>query len=67
VSKGHETVKIFYADANARFNQNRGFDGRTTRDQQLSTHNSTVQTGQDFWLIIVKKVFNSVPSNEISE
>ena len=29
-SKGHETVKIFYADANARITQNRGFDGRTT-------------------------------------
>ena len=28
-SKGHETVKIFYADANARITQNRGIDGRT--------------------------------------
>jgi len=28
-SKGHETVKIFYADANARITQNRGFDGQT--------------------------------------
>jgi len=27
--KGHETVKIFYADTNARITQNRGFDGRT--------------------------------------
>jgi len=31
-SKGHETVKIFYADANARITQNRGFDGRTICD-----------------------------------
>ena len=30
VCRGHETVKIFYADANARFTQNRGFDCRTT-------------------------------------
>jgi len=29
--KGHETVKIFYADANARITQNRGFDGRTIK------------------------------------
>ena len=29
-SNGHETVKIFYADANARITQNLGFYGRTT-------------------------------------
>ena len=28
-SKGDETVKIVYADANARITPNRGFDGRT--------------------------------------
>ena len=30
-SKGHETVKIFYADANARITQNSVFYGRTKR------------------------------------
>ena len=33
-SKGHETVNIFYADANARITQNRGFDGRTICETQ---------------------------------
>jgi len=39
-SKGHETVKIFYADANERITQNRGFDGRTNGYYPDKQHSS---------------------------
>jgi len=42
-SKDHETVKIFYADANARITQNRGFDGRTILHGEIGRTNSDVQ------------------------